>query len=327
MNFSDIFKTFNQKNILVIGDIMLDDYLWGDVNRISPEAPVPILGCKHRESRLGGAANVALNLKSLGANPILASVVGDDGNGNNLRSILVSKRSISDKYIISDPERPTTVKTRILSNGQQLLRIDDETTHPLSQDIASLLLKTINCAFDDQEIHAVIFEDYDKGVLNARIIEEITHIANMRGIPSFADPKKENFFDYKNITLFKPNFKEFCAGINTQISSGDIQTITQHSKQFLNESKNKYLLITLSEHGILLAGDSTHHFPAVKRDISDVSGAGDTVISVISLCYISGIPIDQSAKIANIAGGLVCEKSGVVPISKEELLKELERIN
>ncbi len=327
MNFHNIFKQFDQKNILVVGDIMLDDYLWGDVNRISPEAPVPILACRNRESRLGGAANVALNLKLLGANPVLVSVVGDDENGEKLKSILRSKRDISDAFIVSDPKRPTTVKTRILSNGQQLLRIDDETTKSLSPAMTELLLASFKKALQDFTIHAIIFEDYDKGVLNSEIIQSITHTANMKGIPTFADPKKENFFDFKNITLFKPNFKEFCSGINIEISAGDIESITQHSRQFLSDSKNKYLLITLSEHGILLTGDKSFHFPAVKRDISDVSGAGDTVISVITLCYITDIPIDQAAKIANIAGGLVCEKSGVVPISKEELLKELDRIN
>lgn len=328
MDCTRLFREFENKKILVLGDIMVDAYLWGDVNRISPEAPVPILGCKRRESRLGGAANVALNLKSLGAKPLLCSVVGDDANGIVLKSLLRDDFQITDQFILSDKDRSTTVKTRILSNnGQQLLRVDDETRGALSSTMEEAFYKSIAETLEKEAIDGIIFEDYDKGVLSEKLIKKVTQLANMKEIPTFADPKKENFFHYKNITLFKPNFKEFCVGLNQSIPNGDISLISSFAETFRTNTQNDYLLITLSEHGMLLSGDTHSHFPAVKRDISDVSGAGDTVISVIALCFVSGISMDKAARIANIAGGLVCEKSGVVPIDRERLLEECDKLN
>lgn len=322
-NYIDAFKT---KNILILGDVMVDSYLWGSVKRISPEAPVPILSRSRREHRLGGAANVARNLKHLGANPLICSVIGNDINGAEFRSLLVDKNEISDNYIINDNNRPTTIKTRIISGGQQLLRVDDEVTDPLSKEIESQLLKTLQLCISENTIDAVIIEDYDKGIISEDLLIAINDLLMPLSVPVFVDPKRKNFYAYKNVTLFKPNFNEFCSGINMDLEKDDIEEIEKQAILYRKEYNIKNMLITLSEHGMLLSGENTIHIPAQKRDIADVSGAGDTVISVIALCYSAGMPMEMAAKAANIAGGLVCTKSGVVPVNLDELLNECNKI-
>ncbi|MFC0875992.1 bifunctional heptose 7-phosphate kinase/heptose 1-phosphate adenyltransferase [Saccharicrinis sp. FJH2] len=322
-NYTESFKT---KHILIIGDVMVDSYLWGSVKRISPEAPVPILSRSRREHRLGGAANVARNIKHLGATPLICSVIGDDTNGSEFRTLLAEKNQITDRYIVSDPSRPTTIKTRIISGGQQLLRLDDEVTDPLSDAIEDELEKSIERCLKENSVDAVIIEDYDKGIISEQLIEKINELFVPLSVPVFVDPKRKNFFSYKNVTLFKPNFNEFCAGINKDLEKDDITEIEKQAHIYKEKFNIKNMLITLSEHGMLLSGEENLHIPAQKRDIADVSGAGDTVISVIALCYAAGMPMEMAAKAANIAGGLVCTKSGVVPVDLDELLKECDRI-
>lgn len=305
---------------------MVDSYLWGSVKRISPEAPVPILSRSRREHRLGGAANVARNLKHLGANPLICSVIGEDINGEEFRTLLTENNGITDKYVINDPERPTTIKTRIISGGQQLLRVDDEVTEPLSLEIEAHLFESIKRCLSENKIDAVIVEDYDKGIITVDLITKLNELLKPVSIPVFVDPKRKNFFAYKNVTLFKPNFNEFCAGINKDLEKDDINEIEKQALLYKQKYNIKNMLITLSEHGMLLSGEENIHIPAQKRDIADVSGAGDTVISVIALCYSAGMPMEMAAKAANIAGGLVCTKSGVVPIELDELLTECNRI-
>jgi len=316
------FKNFNSKKILIIGDIMIDSYLWGNVERISPEAPIPIVSITTREDRMGGAANVALNIKSLGAEPIICTVIGDDDNGD-LYLDLLEKRKMTNKGVIRDKARKTSKKSRIISSNQHLLRVDDEICNPLQKKTTSELVKKIYDIITIDDIHAIIFEDYDKGVITSAFIEIITKIANDYKIPVLADPKKQNFSEYKNLSLFKPNFRELTEGLKLDIKIDCADDIFEATKTLQQSSNHELVMITLSEYGIFICDNQDYHIiPAEVRDISDVSGAGDTVISVACMCICGGLDKKHIASISNIAGGLVCEKAGVVPIDKDELLKE-----
>lgn len=318
----EIFEKFNNRNVLVIGDVMIDAYIEGKVNRISPEAPVPVISAVKRENRLGGAANVALNIKSLGAEPILCSVIGEDKKGEIFKSLL-QDQNLTDVGIVADTSRCTTTKTRIISSGQHLLRVDEEEESNLNEAVEGVFLNRIEEIINTSEVHAIIFEDYDKGVITKQIIDEVVKIATKKSIPTLVDPKKRNYNYYRGVTVFKPNFKEFTEGINKTITPGDYDTITTEGEKFLKESNNEVLLLTLSEYGIFICNHKDKAtIPAEIRDINDVSGAGDTVISVASLCYSSKLPLASVAAISNMAGGLVCEKPGVVPVNKEQLLSE-----
>ena len=316
-----VFDTFPDLQALVIGDVMIDAYLFGKVDRISPEAPVPVVSVSKKENRLGGAANVALNVKALGANPILCCVVGKDSNSKLVRQLLTDNE-LSDEGVVEDSERPTTVKTRIIGTQQQMLRIDEETTENVSQEITDQLLSRILAILDQQKIDVVIFEDYDKGVITSRLIREVVSKANEKGIPTTVDPKKRNFLSFENVTLFKPNLKEIREGLNIGINP-ESESDLKHAFYSLQKRLNcQYALITLSEHGMYISG-SDHHaiIPAHVRNIADVSGAGDTVISVASLCLACDTDVVFATQMANLAGGLVCEKVGVVPINSNQLKK------
>lgn len=319
---SNIFSDFNSKNILIIGDVMLDSYMWGKVNRISPEAPVPIVSITKRENRLGGAANVALNVRALGANAILAAVVGDDERGKQFFELL-EKRELSNKGIVKSKNRPTTVKHRVISDGQHLLRVDEETDQPLIDEIEEEFIHNTLILIQNKNIDAIIFEDYDKGVITPNVIKHVVNLANAKGIPTLVDPKKRNFNDYRNVTLFKPNFKELVEGLKLDIRKNDFDSIQEAAEHLQEEMRVKNVLITLSELGVFISNNGNYaQIPAQIRDISDVSGAGDTVISVATLCMSCNMEPEKIAAISNIAGGLVCEKVGVVPIDKEKLLEE-----
>lgn len=307
---------------MIIGDVMVDSYLWGKVERISPEAPVPIVSCTNREDRLGGAANVALNIRSLGASAILCSVIGNDGAGKTFIK-LMKQNKMETAGILYDPARKTSQKTRIISSNQHLLRVDDEDIHYLQPHSETLLIEAIRSLLSKIKIDAVIFQDYDKGVITPRIIDETFKLFEQANIPVLVDPKKRNFTYYKNATLFKPNFREFTEGIKTDVSRNDQEGIIREAKAFLQKTGHKYLLLTLSEQGVFISdGRESHFVPAHVRDIADVSGAGDTVVSVAALCLASGLSPLHTAKIVNLAGGIVCEKVGVVPIDREQLLQE-----
>ena len=320
----DLFKAFNDYRILVIGDVMVDSYLWGEVTRISPEAPVPILSKSARENRLGGAANVALNLQAMGAIPILCSVLGDDANGL-LFSQLLQQNQLTDKGILASSHRVTTVKTRIISQNHHLLRVDDEDTTPIAPSEEVQLINHIQQLLSEGHIHAIIFEDYDKGVITPTIINQVVEIAQQKGIPTLVDPKKRNFSHYHHVSFFKPNFKEFKEGRKLDIDKNNKTQLVAEAQLFLKETGIQILMITLAEHGVFICTNNQHEFfPAHVRNIADVSGAGDTVISVSALCLAAGLPLADIAQIANMAGGLVCEKPGVVPIDKEVLLSECQ---
>lgn len=319
---SSIFDQFKQKKVFIIGDIMLDHYIVGKASRISPEAPVPVVDVKTRTSRLGGAANVALNIRSLGATPTLFAVVGNDFAKNEITELL-SQNNITDSGIIIDNSRPTTVKNRVISYQQQLLRFDEETTSFLDKDVEDILLSTIKESILKEQPDVIIFEDYDKGVITHKIIEEVTQLANQNNIPTIVDPKKRSFLEYKNVTLFKPNLRELEEGLNLSIDKKNIEDISKAVNKLREILSFKEALITLSENGIYFdSKDTAIYVKAHLRNISDVSGAGDTVVSVAALCLACHISSKLLTEISNIAGGLVCEKSGVVSVDINELKNE-----
>ena len=326
MNYKDLFDKFNGLRILVIGDVMLDAYVMGKVNRISPEAPVPIVSLENEDARIGGAGNVALNLLALGAKPIICGVIGEDSSGDKLLN-LFEKNGISTDGLVKSMARKTTVKTRVISNKQQLLRIDSESTFPLLESEEIKLNNTIQNIIN-QGIDGIIFEDYNKGVLTDSVIKNTIKIALEKDIPTAVDPKKENFLSYKGVSLFKPNLKELKEGLNLNFDFNSNKELFEKGIEVLEEKlQNEISFVTLSENGVFIKSQTEKYYvPAHMRSISDVSGAGDTVIAVATLCLISGASTKQIAEISNLAGGLVCEKSGVVSISKNDLLKEVSEL-
>ncbi|GAA4819898.1 D-glycero-beta-D-manno-heptose-7-phosphate kinase [Algivirga pacifica] len=319
-----LFDSFNQLKVLIIGDVMIDSYVWGKVSRISPEAPVPVVDVQQRESRLGGAANVARNIAALGATPILCSVIGDDEEAHTLEGLL-QEMEVPTHGLIRSKDRKTTVKHRILAGSQQIVRIDSEDTHPISESESHALVRRVQELL--QEADVVIFEDYDKGVLTQENIQAILQVANQLGIPSTVDPKKRNFMHYEGATLFKPNLKEMKEGLQVDMEGSVLEIVHKGSRLLQHQMKVDHLLITLSEHGVFITDfKEDWHIPAHKREIADVSGAGDTVISIASLCLAKGIPLPQIAALSNLGGGLVCEHLGVVPIDKAKLLEEAKKL-
>jgi rfaE bifunctional protein kinase chain/domain len=327
IDFVKVFDKFNSLNILIIGDVMIDAYWWGGVNRISPEAPVPVCAVNDKESRLGGAANVALNIAAMGANPILCSVVGEDYQGHQLCE-LMKKQNMDTNGIVFSSNRPTTVKTRIIGNKTQMLRIDEETDVNISLSEEKIFLDKIESIINTEKINAIIFQDYDKGVITEGVITKIIEIAKRKNIPVTVDPKKRNFTAYKNVDLFKPNLKELKEGLKIDFDNVDKDVLVEASLLLHYKQKIEKVFITLSERGVFMMDFTKKEaeitmLPACLRKISDVSGAGDTVISLATLCLALGLDSQTIANVSNFAGGLVCESVGVVPIDKNKLLSEL----
>lgn len=326
---SRLFSGFNNLNALIIGDVMVDAYLWGKVDRISPEAPVPIVSVNKRENRLGGAANVGLNIKSLGATAYLCAVIGNDQKGEEFLELLENE-GISKQGIVRSKKRVTTTKFRVIGNNAQMIRVDEEHTKPLSKEDADDLILNITKLIDLEKIDVIIFQDYNKGVITPELIAEIVSLANSKNIPVVVDPKKEHFLDFKNVSLIKPNLKEIKEGLNIEFDVNDPSEL-EKAINLLQESVNaKIVLNTLSDKGIIVRWQEedqfkTERIPAHYRNISDVSGAGDTVISVAALCLASGTEVPDMAAIANLSGGIVCEEVGVVPINKTKLQDEVIR--
>ena len=323
-HIDSLFDAFAKSNVLVIGDAMLDVYTEGTINRTSPEAPVPIVDVRHRFSKAGGAANVACNIKALGATPTLLTIVGDDKAGNSIIGIL-SQHGIGTSHVVKSAHRPTTTKERVVCNGRHVVRIDEETT----ADIDDTEFDTIIAHFDEivngTELKAIVLQDYDKGMLSPRLIRRITETARQLSIPIMVDPKKEHFNDYEGAFLFKPNAKELCAGTG---SNDDISSIVEASQRLCASKGHSFVMTTLSERGSVIAnGTDSCHFEAVPRNIVDVSGAGDTVISTAALCLAVGETAVSAAFIANIAGGMVCEEQGVVCIDRQRLISEAKHLS
>lgn len=328
------FKTFQsriaEQNVLIVGDVMIDAYIWGGVDRISPEAPVPVVAETRRENRLGGAANVALNIRALGGHPILCTVLGHDAKSHDFEALMANADMTSDG-ILTSATRITTVKYRIIGNNTQLLRVDKEITDPLSQDDEKRLTEKIYNLLETKNISAIIFQDYDKGCITPRIIAEVTAMANARNIPTTVDPKHRNFLNFKDVTLFKPNLKELSEGLGVDAKNADIATLRSAAERLHETQRIDIVFITLSERGAFIADfrggkAETVLVPAHLRKISDVSGAGDTVISVATLCLSMGLPIETLLNYSNLAGGIVCETVGVVPINRQRLFDEIKRV-
>ncbi len=317
-----IFNRFNEMSIMIIGDVMIDSYLWGRVERISPEAPIPIVYVTKRENRPGGAANVALNVQALGARPILCSVIGNDQQ-KDLYMQLMREKGMDTGGILSMDDRTTTVKTRILGSNQQLMRVDEENNEKINKNTEKKFIDIIRSIISSVKTDAIIFEDYDKGVITSKIVSEVLEMADKKGIPVTADPKKRNFSHYRNIDLFTPNLQELSEGLKMDIPRYDMEAISQAALKLQDINNIRYLLVTLSEMGIYLTSNGRGKLiPAEILDIADVSGAGDTVISVATACLTAGMEPEELAMVANLAGGLVCDKLGVVPVDKQLLMEE-----
>ena len=325
-DFDNLFDGFAQTKVAVVGDIMLDIYWWGNVDRISPEAPVPVVVLDRKELRIGGAGNVALNTVALGAQTVLFSVIGNDDDGKTLLGLLKRNNIQTQNIVISDA-RITTNKTRVISRNQHMLRLDAEMTKDINESEQLLLLESFTHFVETEKPAVVIFEDYNKGVMTEEINEKMISICRQHNIVTTADPKRKNFFSFKGVTIFKPNLKEVKDGLNVLIDDVNEDFLNDVHRQLENRLQHSVSLITLSEKGIFYQDKhSSKILPTHIRSIADVSGAGDTVIAVASLVYAKTKDIHLAAAMANIAGGLVCEEVGTVAINKDKLLKECSEL-
>lgn len=321
-----LFEDFRNVKALILGDVMVDSYLWGKVDRISPEAPVPVVLVNRRSNMLGGAANVALNIKALGGEPILCSVIGNDTRGNDFLDLL-EQDNISTEGIIQSTSRITTTKFRIIGNKAQLLRVDEEMDTDLNDAEQLSIREKLDYILENRKPQVIILQDYNKGVLTEDIIRYITDAGKQLGIPVVVDPKKKNFSCYKNVDLFKPNLKELREGLKQEIELNELDKISEACSEWQRKQNITALMVTLSENGLFVREEidgmaTNFHIPAHLRNIADVSGAGDTVISVASLCRALKTDTWLTAALSNIAGGLVCEHVGVVPVNGGHLLAE-----
>ena len=320
----ELFNDFNSLKIGVIGDVMLDTYIWGKVDRISPEAPVPIVSLHHKEQRIGGAGNVAINCSSLGAKVFMLGVTGDDEEAAQLEQLL-KENLIDTTGLVKSIKRPTTNKTRIISRNQQMLRFDAEVTNDLNKDEETALLKQISNFIEHEDPNILIFEDYNKGVLTVKVIEEAIALCRASGVITAVDPKRKNFFNYRHVDIFKPNMKEVQEGLNLMFETSDIYQLRNIHEQLHKQLQHKVSLITLSEKGIFYQQlQNAAIIPSHLRNVADVSGAGDTVIAVAAMVYAATKNAHLMAEIANIAGGLVCEEVGTAVVDREKLLRVCE---
>lgn len=321
---SDLIEKFSGLKVLIIGDLMVDSYTWGKVSRISPEAPVPVVNVIRRESRLGGAGNVVLNIASLGATAVICSVIGDDAPGRELQKIILDS-NLSIEGLIVESGRMTTVKERIIAGSQQVVRVDSETENSISSSSQQALLALIKDSMSDVDV--IIFEDYDKGVLSEDLVQTVISLAKENNIPTVVDPKRKNFFAYKGATLFKPNLHELRDGLGLMPMDFDADHLAETVRKFKVSQEFTGVFVTLSERGVYIDFDNDQHLiPAHIRQISDVSGAGDTVISIAACVLALGGTTEQIASLANLGGGLVCESLGVVPINVALLRKEADQL-
>ena len=322
MNFKQLFEDFQNIKVGVIGDVMLDTYMWGNVERISPEAPVPVLSVIGKEYRIGGAGNVALNLASLGAKASIISITGNDDDGQQLKKMFEAE-GILTQYLSTSVNRITTNKTRIISRNQQMMRLDSEMTKDLQVEEEEMLMESIKKFIDQENPAVIIFEDYNKGVLTEKIITEIIRICQNKSIITAVDPKRKHFFSYVGVDIFKPNLKEVKEGLQVLEEGISLPIMDRIHEQLHQKLAHGISLITLSEHGAYFSnGNKRKLIPSHRRNIADVSGAGDTVVAVASLVYAATKNVDLMGEMANIAGGLVCEEVGTVAINRERLYEE-----
>ena len=326
VDFDKLFNDIAKLKVAVIGDVMLDTYWWGNVDRISPEAPVPVVAVTKREKRIGGAGNVALNVQALGSKVALLTVLGDDEDGTLLMKLLLEK-NIDTRFILESKKRITTNKIRIISRNQQMMRLDAELADDLNETDETKLVNQVEKYIVSEKPDVVIIEDYNKGILTKNVIVHIIDLCNKNKIPVTVDPKRKNFFTYKNATLFKPNLHEVFTSLNIIPEEISIELLSNIDKRLREKLNHEISLITLSDKGIFYqANGKKSIIPAHRRNIADVSGAGDTVIAVASLIYTSAKDINLATEVANIAGGIVCEEVGTAAVNKEKLLLECKEL-
>lgn len=321
---NELKKGFDGKRIAVIGDMMLDGYFWGDVKRISPEAPVPVLEVEEEFFRFGGAANVAFNILTLGGIPVPIGVIGYDNYGT-IFSSLIKEKNIEDDGIIIDDERPTTTKTRVIANSQHVVRIDKESKEYINGKIEQKILSYLESVLD--KLDGIILQDYNKGILTVSLISKIISLAKKKNILVTVDPKFDNFFEYKNVTVFKPNRKETESVLGMKIKTDN--DISSAGEKLLHMLNSDYVLLTLGEGGIAVfkKGDKERRMPTKARKVADVSGAGDTVISTLTIGLAAGADIYEACFLANYAAGVVCGEVGIVPIEKAKLFETVLKDN
>lgn len=316
----EIMEAGKQRQVLVIGDLMVDRYLWGNVTRLSPEAPVPIINIEDEEVRFGGAANVANNLIGLGATPILVGVVGQDRWGDMFKELLEKKR-LNPLGVITDTSRPTTVKTRIIGNNQHIARVDREKIQPIADTVRDRILQFVESVI--QEVDGIILQDYNKGVLIPSLIHRISQLAQRHHKIITVDPKFDNFLEFRNITLFKPNRKETEEALAMRLT--DESEIRKAGQKLLQTLNSQAVLITLGEKGMALfeQGQEGNFMGTRAREVADVSGAGDTVIATVTFALTGGASMREAVTLANFAAGVVCEEVGVVAIEREKLTRSI----
>lgn len=321
---------WSEPRVCVVGDVMVDAYMWGHVHRISPEAPVPVVEVSRKEQRVGGAANVVKNLAGLGAEVDLISVVGDDQAGRDLTSLLAT---MCTPHLSLDPSRPTTVKTRVISGGHHVVRVDEESTAEVSSEVSQEALLALKALLNgDLKPDVVILEDYDKGLMTESLVGQIIEACRNADVPVTVDPKLKRFSAYRKVDLFKPNLKELNEGLGLTppVRPSDRDSMSHAVEALMAKLGCERVFVTLGEHGswIHAPNEDVHHvhIPALPRKVVDVSGAGDTVIAVASLMLASEANAVDVAAVANLAGGWVCERLGVVPITREALEAELPRL-
>lgn len=321
---NELKNKFKGLNVAVIGDMMLDGYFQGEVKRISPEAPVPVVEVGNEFFRFGGAANVALNILRLGGNPLPVGVIGYDNDGTIFTS-LVNELKIKSDGIFVDESRPTTSKTRVIAHNQHVVRIDKESKEYLNKKLQGRIFQYVEEHSDSY--NAIILEDYNKGVLSASLIEKIIQLAQSKGIIITVDPKFNNFFSFRDVTVFKPNRKEAEDVLGMKIRTDD--DISAAGSKILDKVNSKYVLLTLGEEGIAVfeKGKAERRMPTKARKVADVSGAGDTVISTLTMALAAGADIIEASYLANYAGGIVCEEIGIVPIELDKLFNTVKAEN
>ena len=325
-DFEKLFKQFTQLKVAVIGDVMLDTYWWGHVERISPEAPVPVVSVNKKEQRIGGAGNVALNARSLGAQVSIMGVLGHDDESAQLISLMEGS-GIHTKYLVQSKHRLTTNKIRIISRNQHMMRLDAEMITDLDKEDESLLVSSFESYLSAEKPDMVIMEDYNKGVLTESVIQQVIDLCKKHHVLTSVDPKRKNFFAFRNVDIFKPNLKEVKEALNIISGEVNLNMLNEIHHQLAEKLGTVISFITLSEKGVFYRqGETGAIIPTHIREVADVSGAGDTVIAVAAVVYAATKNVNLMAEISNIAGGIVCEEVGTVAIDKERLLTECQRL-
>lgn len=326
VDFNHLFHQFTELKVGVVGDLMLDTYWWGRVDRISPEAPVPVVAVAKKEQRIGGAGNVALNVRSLGAKVSMLSVLGDDSDGEQLTKLLQNE-GINTEYLVKSGQRITTNKIRIISRNQQMMRLDAEHTEDMIENDEDKLLAAFENFIAAEKPHVIILEDYNKGVLTINVIKAIIGVCKKYSILTTVDPKRKNFFAYNGVDIFKPNLNEAKEGLNIIGEGAGLLLLEDIHSSLVKKLQHRVSFITLSEKGVFYQeGTQSALIPTHIRNVADVSGAGDTVIAVASLVFAATGDVELMAEIANIAGGLVCEEVGTVAVNKDKLLRECKML-